>query len=132
MAIRHEGNSEVMQWTQRNPYPLIVWGVGALLVFIAGFVLPFIYKNKTKLRQIQFDMWVYAVYLIRILVLMVLYDLMGKHFNYIHLMMMPENLFSFQLFGSIVLIAILIRFTQIRIKAAQPKEIEKKRTIVED
>jgi uncharacterized membrane protein len=113
-----------------NPLPIIVWGVLAGLVFTATIITPLIYKNKTKLNQKQFDIWVYAVYLIRVLLLLIIFYLLDTHFNI--LIKEATNIFSVQILLSVVLIVIIIRFTQIRIRAAQPKTEEKTREIVED
>ena len=114
-----------------NPYPIIIWAAIALLVFITGMILPLIFKTKTKMNQKQFDMWVYAVMLIRLLVLIVLFDFHEKHLEFI--VQQSKNLFSFSVIATIILTVIIIKFTQIRIKAAKPKQQEtKKRVITED
>jgi hypothetical protein len=120
-----------------NPYPLIVWGVFAVLVYIAGIVLPFVYRARTRLTQKQFDMWVYAVLLIRILAYVMLFFIMGVHFDLI--MRRPDSVISsqtiFEILGSAVLIIVLVRFTQIRIRAAEPESetaADTPRQIMED
>jgi hypothetical protein len=113
-----------------NPYPLIVWSVAGLLVFAAGVVMPLVFRHMTKMRQKQYDMWVYAVLLIRILGFMTLFELMGIHLNVI--MKQPESLFNLTLLMNLVLIVFIVRFTKIRIKAAEPAESHKKRRILED
>ena len=129
-------NREVLRATDEfnmNPYPLIVWSVLGLLVYVSGFVIPLIYKNKSKLNQRQYDMWVYAVLLIRIVVIVQITCLLGVHKDII--MRVPNSVFNmqtlFEISSGAVLIAILVRFTQIRIRAAATKSKEKKRTIMD-
>jgi uncharacterized membrane protein len=127
--IRVEG--AIGEAAKANPYPLIVWGVLALLIYVAGIVLPLIYVRKTRFSQKQFDMWVYAVLLIRVLALITVFELMAKHIGYI--MRAPESLFSLTILMNVVLIAILVRFTQFRIRKAEPqKEGKIKITFTED
>ena len=117
-----------------NPYPLIVWAVVALLVYIAGIVLPFVYKNRTKYTQKQYDIWVYGVLLTRVLVYVLILFVTAIHLDVI--LRKPDSIFNLQVLyevvGCAVLIAGIVRFTQIRIRAAEPKtEKEKPREIVE-
>jgi hypothetical protein len=120
-----------------NPYPLITWGVIAVMIYAAGIILPFVIRNKTKLNQKQYDMLIYAVLLVRILGFVLIIFMMAIHLDLI--MRKPNSLLNaqtlFEVIGCAVLIAVLVRFTQIRIKAAEPKEEEeeiKPREIVED
>jgi uncharacterized membrane protein len=130
LSFNRQITAEGAELIHANPYPIIIWGVLAFMVFAAGVALPFIFKNKTKLDQRQFDMWVYGVYLIRVLVLISILEIMGKHLNII--MHARESLFSFQITASVVLIVFLVKFTQLRIRAAQPKSDDKPRSIIED
>ena len=120
-----------------DPMPLILWGILAVLAYLAAIVLPLVFKrrinrNRTKpYNQVQYDMWVYGVLLIRLLVLVTLLELCGKHLNYI--IHRPETPFSFQVLANAILIYLLIRFTRLRIKKAAPKKPEAPpRNIVED
>jgi uncharacterized membrane protein len=119
---------------QLNPYPLIVWGIVAVLVYAAGIIIPFIFKNKTRYNQKQYDMWVYAMLLIRVLAIVMVTYLVGIHHDF--LIRRFGDILSFQtlfrVMGSAILVAVLVRFTKIRIDAAEPKTQEKKRTIMED
>jgi uncharacterized membrane protein len=127
--IRAEG----LELIQVNPYPIIIWAVVAFLIFAAGIVLPFLFKSRTQLTQKQYDMWVYAVSLIRILALLIVFEIAVKHLKFISLRYEAESLFSFRFLTAGVLIAFLVRFTQVRIKLAAPKETEKeKRTITDN
>ncbi|MCL2036146.1 MAG: hypothetical protein FWG83_02010 [Oscillospiraceae bacterium] len=101
-----------------NPYPIIIWAVAGLLIFIAGIVLPFIFRKRTKLNQNQYNIWVYSVLLIRILLIMTLYEFLGKHLSFISLRHEPEGIFSFSIVATAVVISILVKFTKIRIRAA--------------
>jgi len=117
-----------------NPYPLIIWGVIAVAIYIAGIILPFTFKAKTKYTQKQYDMWVYCVLLIRILSFIMLIFIMGIHLDLI--MRIPDSVLNtrtlFEIVGCAVLITVLVRFTKIRIRAAEPKQPEEKpREIVE-
>jgi len=100
------------------PEPLIAWGVIGLLVYLAGIIMPLIYVRKSRLNQKQFDMWVYGALAIRMLVFMIVYNLMTLHLNFI--MRAPLD-FRLELLMHIVLIVIIVRFTQFRIRKAQPK-----------
>ncbi|MCL1881742.1 MAG: hypothetical protein FWF76_06145 [Oscillospiraceae bacterium] len=112
-----------------NPYPMIVWGVLALLIYVAGIVLPLIYAKKTELNQRQFDIWVYAVLLIRILAFVSIFELMSIHLSFI--MRNPE--FRIHALMHFVLMGIIITFTRIRIRAAATKSKGKmKITFTED
>ncbi|MDR0223072.1 MAG: hypothetical protein LBI38_06030 [Oscillospiraceae bacterium] len=97
-----------------NPYPVIVWGAVAFLVFAAGVVAPFAYKKKTKMSQKQYDLWVYAVLTARIPALIVVFDLMGRHAN--HIMRVRESVFSFPVLAGAVLIFFIANFAKGRIK----------------
>ncbi|MCL2634411.1 MAG: hypothetical protein FWD34_07870 [Oscillospiraceae bacterium] len=113
-----------------EPYPIITWGILGIIVYLASIILPLIFKIKTKFSQKQFNMWVYAVLLIRIPVLLMLTEITGKHASYI--LRNPESIFSFQIIADIFLIIIIIIFTRHRIKAAKPVKKTNKREIVED
>jgi hypothetical protein len=114
------GVCELTEAAKANPYPLIVWGVLALLIFVAGIVLPLVYKKRTKLNQKQYDMWVYAVLLIRILLLITVFEFMTIHLKFIT--RQPDGIFSLNILMNAVLIAILVRFTQFRIRKAETKK----------
>jgi hypothetical protein len=113
-----------------NPYPVIVWGVLALAVFAAGIVLPFAFRKVTKLSQKQYDLWVFGVLLVRILVLVGLLNLMGEHMHVIH-PMAGSNPLSLLTNAALTVIAVL--FTKYRIKLLEPKKEKKPpRDILED
>ena len=117
----------------RNPYLILIWSAAAVLIFAAGIIMPLVFRRKTKLNQKQYDMWVYAVMLVRILAMIIVFEIMAKHLSYISLRYPTEGVVSFKILSSLVLIAILVRFTQIRIKAAEPKKTEEpKRAFTED
>jgi uncharacterized membrane protein len=123
--IRAEGAEELIA----NPYPLIVWGVIGTLIYAAGIVMPLVFKRKTRLNQKQYDMWVYSVLCLRILALILVFNFMGIHFSVI---MKSPNFFEPAILMTAILFAIIVRFTQIRIRAAEPKKEGKIRIITED
>ncbi|MCL2071421.1 MAG: hypothetical protein FWH07_04200 [Oscillospiraceae bacterium] len=114
--IRAEGGEVI----QMYPNPVIIWGILAVIVFLVAFILPFLYCKRTKLNQKQYDMWVYAVYLIRILALLIVFYMLEIHASFIKYN--PRSIFDLGILTSAVLIAIIVRFTQIRIKTAETKK----------
>ena len=116
---------------EANPEPLIIWAVLSLVVFVAALILPFVFAKRTKFNQRQFNMWVYAVYLIRILALLVVF--FGLHIHISYITHNPKSLLDFSVLATIVFAIVIVKFTQIRIRAAEPQKQEtKKREIVED
>ena len=113
--IRVEG--ELARQIAANPYPLIVWAVIGGLIYLGGIILPLIFAKRTKLNQKQFDIWVYGVLAVRMLALIAVFEFMSLHLSFI--MRSPD--FRLQSLMHLVLIAILVRFTQFRIRKAQPK-----------
>ncbi|MCL1904194.1 MAG: hypothetical protein FWF94_07240 [Oscillospiraceae bacterium] len=109
--------------------PVIIWGVLSLIVFVSAIVLPFIFAKKTMMNQRQYNYWVYCVYLIRVLVLLMIFYILEMHVNF--LIRTPQSLFNFGIITTAVLTVIIVKFTQIRIKAAQTKEIKEEREITE-
>ena len=112
------------------PTPIVIWGILALVVLACGVILPFWFIKRTKLNQKQFNMWVYAVYLVRILSLLIVFYGLDIHASFI--VREPKSVIDFSVITSFVLIAILIKVTQIRIRAAEPKKLQEKREFVED
>jgi len=110
-----------------NPYPVIVWAVIAVIVCAVSAVLPFVFAKRTKFSQKQYDLWVYAVLLIRIVLLVMLMSLMGEHMHKIY---EPVESNPLSVLIGAVLIIIIVRITVHRIKLLTPAK--KRRGIVED
>jgi hypothetical protein len=115
-----------------NPYPLFVWGGVAVLFYVAGIVLPLAavmirpssrlstcFAFVSRYNQKQYDMWVYAVLCVRVLLMISIFNFMGIHLSFI--VRNPEIFDPFILMNAI-LIAIIVRFTQFRIRKAEPKK----------
>jgi hypothetical protein len=114
-----------------NPNPVVIWGILSAIIFVGCIILPFVTARKTKMNQKQHDYFIYGVYLIRVLALLIIFYALDIHLSFVTYS--PKSLFSIQILATAVLIVIIIRFTQIRIKsAAAPKEEPKPREIVED
>jgi uncharacterized membrane protein len=116
-TIEHPVNRQGM--VIRNPYTFIVWGGVGLIIYLAGIIVPIVFAKRTKLNQKQFDMWVYAVLLVRMLVMFSLFNFMSIHISFI---MRNPQVFDPYILLNAVLIAIIIRFTQFRIRKAEPKK----------
>lgn len=112
-----------------SAYPLIVWVVVAALIFVAGIVLPLVFAKRTTLTQKQYDMWVYGVLCVRTIAMMAMSNFIVIHLSVI---MRDPQYFDLYILIHAVLIAIIVRFTQIRIRAAEPKKEGKIRIITED
>lgn len=124
-AFEKHGGGEI---ATLNPVPSVIWGVLSVIVFAAAVVLPFLYARKTKLNQKQFDMWVYAVYMLRVVILLILFYMLDIHARFIrHETVELSNIIDIGILTSVVLAVIIVRFTQIRIKkAAEPEKVDKR------
>jgi len=110
-----------------NPYPVVIWAGLAVILCIATFILPFIFVKKTDYSQKQYDIWVYAVQLIRITGLVTLMCIMGEH---MHILYKPVESNPTSVLMGIIMIIIIVRFTKHRIRLLE--KAKKKYTITED
>jgi len=111
-----------------NPDPVKIWAVPAVLVFAAPFVLPFVYAKKTALSQKQYDLWVYAVMLIRLDLLVTLMCVMGEHMHILCPPAAESNPVSVLI--GVVLFIIILRIMKRKIDRLEP--VKKRRSITED
>lgn len=135
------------------PEMFVLYGVVAGVVFLYMTLMPlmFLHRYNTNLvapkipkiyrgdqplfprkkwTQLQFDIWVYGVYMTRTLLLMTIFYLLD--FRYQKMFEQSESLVSTQVLLNILLIIVIVRFTGARIKAAEPKKEGSTRIIMED